>query len=101
MYDSNLESKPKYIGNDQFISSFLRKIFIDIEGNEPLWDLIFLTIDVGKVIDIIPEHETLKFNHPENKSLYLKQINKLGKCIPGYIYNKQVKSKRSFVLVRQ
>src|SRR5690606_28665891 len=52
IYTSNLESEPKFIGNDNLISNYLKSIIQFKEKAETFFDIINLTIDEkGNVID--------------------------------------------------
>ena len=102
IYDSNLESDPKFIGNDQIIADFLRTIFVDKDGNEPLWTTVLLTIDEnGELINIEPDNDYLSFKNQDDKINLISKLNNLGKWIPGFIYNKKVKSKVSLVVSKK
>jgi len=93
IYTSNLESEPKFIGNDNLISNYLKSIIQFKEKPETFFDIINLTIDEkGNVIDI-EFYERLEFVDKNKFQIYLDEINRIGNWMPGFIYNTKIKSK--------
>ena len=85
---SDVESFPKFIGNDKMISDYANEIFKDYKN--PEFNYINLVIGINDKV----EDFKVNFEIPAemDKAEIIKQINNLGGFISAYLYGIKVKS---------
>jgi len=89
---TDVESYPKFTGNDKIITDYLNKTFREVKN--PDFNAIDFTIGIdGKI-----ENFEVNFNisNKLDKSKLLTELNKFGTFIPGYLFGIKVKSKTWF-----
>jgi len=96
LYKRNLESLPKFVGNDVLVSNYLNTI---IESKkESLFNSVLLVVEKnGKIIDFTIEMD-LQMKTSISKKDIIKKLNSLGNWVPGYIYGQKVKSQADFYI---
>ena len=91
---SDIDSYPKFVGNDKIISDFANELFKDYMN--PEFNYISLVIGVnGKIEDF---KANFKIPTEFDKTVIIKKLNNLGGFVPGYLYGIKVKSYTWFYL---
>ncbi len=80
VYDFELDSYPKFIGNDKELSFFIKKM---------IPKLILIINEKGKVEDLENDNNEKKIL---NKQKIISKINAFGSFVPAYLYGIKVKS---------
>ena len=89
---TDIDSYPKFIGNDKIITDYLNKRFSEIKNSD------FSAIDLTIGIDGTIENFEVNFSLPNelDKSKIITELNELGTFISGYLFGIKVKSKTWF-----
>ncbi len=89
---TDIESYPKFIGNDKIITDYLNKTFREFKKSD--FNAIDLTIGIDGRIENFEVNFSL--SNAVDKSKIITELNELGTFISGYLFGIKVKSKTWF-----